>query len=170
MPLKPSFTLIIMGVAGSGKSTVGQLVAARTDSVFLDADDFHSAGNLAKMSASEPLTDADREPWLATLREKIVNENADGKTVILACSALKESYREQLRAAGPQVVFVHLHGTREQLTARLNQRDGHFFPPSLLDSQLADLEPPSDALTLDISATPDDLATQILVPFFNRLP
>jgi len=170
MPLKPSFTLVFMGVSGSGKTTVGQLVAARTDSMFLDADDFHSAENRAKMTAGEPLNDADRAPWLAALRDEITRLNDAGQTVILACSALKESYREQLRAAGSQVVFVHLHGTREQLLARVRQRSEHFFPPSLLDSQLADLEPPSDALTLDISATPNDLATQILVPFFNRLP
>ncbi len=170
MPLKPSFTLVIMGVSGAGKSTVGRLVAERTESLFLDADDFHAAENLAKMAAGEPLSDTDREPWLSALRDEITRRNNAGQTVILACSALKESYREQLRAAGPQVVFVHLHGTREQLTERLEQRDKHFFPHSLLDSQLADLEPPSDALTLDIAATPNDLATQILVPFFNRLP
>lgn len=170
MPLKPSFTLVIMGVSGSGKSTVARLVAERTGSLFLDADDFHTATNRTIMAEGKPLRDEDREPWLSAIREEISHRNAAGETVVLACSALKENYRQQLRAAGPQVVFVHLHGTRDQLTNRLKQRSDHFFPSSLLDSQLADLEPPNDALTLDISATPNDLATQILVPFFNRLP
>ena len=100
----------------------------------------------------------------------MMRRNAEGETVVLACSALKESYREVLREAGPQVVFVHLQGTRDQLASRLEGREEHFFSAALLDSQLADLESPQDALTLDISASPDDLATQILVAFGHRLP
>ncbi len=170
MPVKPHFTLVVMGVSGSGKSTVGRLVADRTGSEFADADDFHPPANREKMAAGIPLEDADRQPWLEALRDRIRATNDAGRTLVLACSALKRKYRETLREAGPQVAFVFLDGTRGQLLERLQHRPGHFFPPALLDSQLATLERPETALVLDISAPPEELATQILVPFFNRLP
>ena len=170
MPLKPHFTLVVMGVAGSGKSTVGRIVAERTGADFADADDFHPPANRRKMESGEELDDADRQPWLEALRDHIRRTNEGGRTLVLACSALKRRYREVLREAGPQVAFVHLEGSRELLLERLAGRTGHFFPPELLDSQLATLERPRSALVLDISASPDGLATQILVPFFNRLP
>lgn len=170
MPVKPHFTVVIMGVSGCGKTTVGRLVAERTGCDFADADDFHPAANREKMAAGMPLDDADRQPWLEALRDHIRATNDSGRTLVLACSALKRRYRDTLREAGPQVVFVHLDGTREQLLDRLRSRKDHFFPPELLDSQLADLERPETALVLDSSASPDDLAIQILVPIFNRLP
>ncbi|GAA5481028.1 gluconokinase [Haloferula sargassicola] len=170
MPVKPKFTLVIMGVSGSGKSTVGKLVADHTDSDFADADDFHPPANRGKMAAGVPLDDADRRPWLEALRDHIRETNEAGRTLVVACSALKRKYRDLLREAGPQVVFVFLDGSREQLLERLNSRQGHFFPPALLDSQLAALERPQSALVLDISAPPEALAEQILVPFFNRPP
>ena len=122
------------------------------------------------MASGLPLDDGDRWPWLESLRDRIREMNGRGETLVLACSALKEAYREVLREAGPQVVFVHLRGSREQLLERISAREGHFFPAALLDSQLADLEVPAEALELDISAPAEDLAVQILVPFFNRLP
>ena len=170
MPVKPHFTLVVMGVSGCGKSTVGRLVAERTGSEFLDADDFHPPANLEKMVAGIPLSDEDRLPWLESLRDRVRAENESGRTVVLACSALKRAYRDILRGAGPQVVFAFLHGSREMLLRRLQARSDHFFPVELLDSQLSLLEVPRAALELSISATPDELATQILVPFFNRLP
>ena len=159
-----------MGVSGSGKSTVGRRVAERAGCGFVDADDFHSEANRRKMASGLPLDDGDRWPWLESLRDRIREMNGRGETLVLACSALKEAYREVLREAGPQVVFVHLRGSREQLLERISAREGHFFPAALLDSQLADLEVPAEALELDISAPAEDLAVQILVPFFNRLP
>lgn len=159
-----------MGVSGCGKSTVGRLVASRAGCEFADADDFHPPGNLAKMSSGEALTDEDRGPWLEALRDHIRERNEREKTLVLACSALKKSYRDKLREAGPQVVFVHLSASRELLLERLQNRPGHFFPVSLLDSQFEALELPTQALVLDAAASPDDLAVQILVPFFNRLP
>ncbi len=170
MPLKPAFTLVIMGVSGCGKSTVGKAVADHTDTPFLDADDFHPQSNRDKMASGIALNDGDRKPWLETLRDEIKTHNDAGKNLILACSALKESYRDILRQAGPQVAFVYLHGSRELLLERLNSRSDHFFPPELLDSQLDTLEVPQDALVLEITAPPQSLAEQILVPFFNRLP
>ena len=116
------------------------------------------------------MDDGDRRPWLESLRDRIREVKGRGGTFVLACSALKEAYREVLREAGPQVVFVHLRGSREQLLERISAREGHFFPAALLDSQLADLEVPAEALELDVSAPAEDLAVQILVPFFNRLP
>lgn len=159
-----------MGVSGCGKSTVGELLAEKTQSLFLDADDFHPAKNKEKMAAGQPLNDLDRRPWLETLRDEIAKHNQAGRKVILACSALKEDYRKILREAGPQVAFVHLTGSRELLLERINQRSSHFFPPQLLDSQLETLEPPIDAMTLDISSPAEELANQILTPFFNQLP
>ncbi|MBB5350627.1 gluconokinase [Haloferula luteola] len=170
MPVKPQFTLVIMGVSGCGKTTVGRLVADRTGADFADADDFHSPANRQKMAAGMPLDDGDRQPWLEALRDHIRATNEAGRTLVLACSALKRKYRDVLREAGPQVVFVFLDGRRDQLLARLQARSDHFFPPALLDSQLATLERPETALVLDLAASPEDLATQILVPFFNRLP
>ena len=170
MPLKPHFTLVLMGVAGSGKTTVGRLVARRTGSDFADADDFHPPENRRRMAAGMPLDDADRWPWLEALRDHIRATNGAGRTLVLACSALKRSYRDLLREAGPQVAFVHLHASRDLLLARLAGRAGHFFPPALLDSQIEALEEPRSALVLDAAGPPDELATQILVPFFNRLP
>lgn len=168
MPVHPQFTLVVMGVSGCGKSTVGELVAARTGSEFADADDFHPPANREKMARGLPLDDDDRQPWLEALRDHIRSTNEANRTLVLACSALKRSYRDTLREAGPQVAFVSLDGTRDQLLARLNGRSDHFFPPALLDSQLATLERPRSALVLNISSSPTALARAIQEKFFTR--
>ncbi|MDT4918779.1 MAG: gluconokinase [Pseudonocardiales bacterium] len=139
---------VLMGVAGSGKSTVGALLAARLGWPFQEGDLLHPPANIAKMADGRPLTDDDRAPWLARVREWIAGHE-DG---VVSCSALKRSYRDVLR--DERVTFVHLTATREQLLARLTTRQGHFMPAALLDSQLADLEPPGPderAVTVDAS-------------------
>ena len=146
--------LVIMGVSGSGKTTVGQLLASETGGDFLDGDDFHPPENVAKMSTGIPLTDQDRQGWLETLAGLI--RNADQLTII-ACSALKSSYREVLNGAE----FVFLHGSPDLLSERINQREDHYMPPGLLQSQLDTLEVPQGALTLDVSHSPENLVNQI---------
>ena len=156
--------LVIMGVAGSGKSTIGRLLADRLGWELAEGDELHPEANVAKMAAGQPLTDADRWPWLARVRAWIDEHVAAGRPGVITCSALKRAYRDVLR--DPHVVFVHLAGTRDQLAPRLAARRGHFMPVSLLDSQLADLEPPGPderALTVDISAPPAEQATAIVL-------
>lgn len=157
--------LVLMGVAGSGKSTVGQLLARELGWPFLDADDFHPPANRAKMSAGIPLDDADRAPWLATLHAGIAARSRRGESAVLACSALKRGYRDLLQREVPELRWVHLHGSPELLRSRLVQRTGHYMRPEMLDSQLATLEPPHDALTLDIAASPDELVARIRSTF-----
>ncbi len=141
--------LVVMGVAGCGKSTIAGILAGRLGWPLAEGDDFHPAENVAKMAAGHPLDDADRAPWLARIREWMAAQEAAGMSAIVTCSALKRRYRDVLRDG--EVTFVYLHGTREQLLARLTARQGHFMPASLLDSQLADLEAPE----------PDERAIQI---------
>lgn len=152
-----------MGVAGSGKSTVGRLVADRLSCNFGEGDDLHPAANVAKMAAGHALTDDDRWPWLARVRAWLDEHIAAGRPGVITCSALKRVYRDVLR--NEHVVFVYLSGTREQLLNRLATRQGHFMPPSLLDSQLATLEPPSadeQSISVDISARLGDQVEQIV--------
>ena len=152
-----------MGVSGSGKSTVGGVLAGRLGWPLAEGDDFHPAENVAKMAAGHPLDDNDRGPWLARIREWMDAQESEGRSGIVTCSALKRRYRDVLRDG--EVTFVYLHGTREQLLARLTARQGHFMPASLLDSQLADLEPPDPderAIRVDIGATPAVQAQTIL--------
>ena len=153
--------ILLMGVAGSGKTTVGRLLADELHWSFADADDFHPPANIAKMAAGQPLDDADRAPWLATIRAQIDRELTVGRDAVVTCSALKQKYREQLRPDPQRVKLVYLTGARELLLTRLRQRPGHFMKPAMLDSQLATLEPPVDALTLDVAATPAALVSQI---------
>jgi gluconokinase len=162
MSLLPS-TIIIMGVCGSGKTRIGQMLAAQTDGLFADADDFHTDETRAKMRAGTPLTDEDRWPWLGRLREHIMAERAAGRRTVLACSALKEVYREILRGGDSRedLAFVHLHGSPELIFARMSARQGHYMPVSLLESQLATLEVPADALRVDIDATPEEIVRRI---------
>lgn len=129
--------VVVMGVSGSGKSTVGAALAERLRVPYADADDFHPPGNIAKMNAGEPLDDDDRRPWL----EAIGRWLAEHDRGVVTCSALKRSYRDLLREHRPDVVFVHLHGDPEVIARRQAGRPGHFMPASLLDSQLATLEP-----------------------------
>jgi gluconokinase len=154
--------VIVMGVSGSGKSYLGNALAEATDWAFAEGDDYHSDANKAKMAAGIPLTDADRGPWLATLHEVLAGWHARGQSGILACSALKESYREELMAGIPEVRFVWLDPSRAVLAERMAHRPGHFMPPGLLDSQLATLEPPAGVLRLD-GSEPIGEAIQIIL-------
>jgi gluconokinase len=153
--------LIVMGVAGSGKSTIGQLLAERLGCAFYDGDDFHPAANVEKMRRGQPLTDEDRSSWLSVLADLIRACLQRHQAAVIACSALKQSYRDQLQVAD-DVRFIYLRGTYDLLEARLRQRSGHYMPPSLLASQFAALEEPRDALTLDIDAPPDQIVAGIV--------
>ena len=133
--------LVVMGVSGSGKSTIGAAIAARVDALFLDADDFHPASNVAKMASGMPLTDEDRHPWLIAVGDEIARRAAKGEEVVTACSALKRSYRDLLRERVDDLFFAQLDGSHELLAARIGGRTDHFMPSSLLTSQLATLEP-----------------------------
>lgn len=148
--------VVLMGVAGSGKTTVGRLLAQELGWPFYDADDFHPVENREKMRSGIPLSDEDRAPWLRALRALLAQE-ARGQNAILACSALKQSFREAL-SEGYEVRFVYLKGTPELIARRLARRQGHFFRPELLASQLGALEPPQDVLEADITPPPEAVA------------
>ena len=149
-----------MGVVGSGKTTVGTLLAQKLGWQFADGDDFHPAENIRKISHGTALTDADRGPWLAAMRSAIQQWHKAGKNFVLACSALKHSYREELRAG--DVRFVYLRGDAHLIAQRLHGRQGHFATDSILESQFADLEEPHDALAVSIAETPEAIATEII--------
>ncbi|MBV1702458.1 MAG: gluconokinase [Hyphomicrobiales bacterium] len=159
--------VIIMGVAGCGKTSVGEALAARTDWTYLDGDTLHSRENVAKMSAGIPLTDADRWPWLETVGQTFAKSTTrlSPARLMIGCSALKRAYRDHIRAAaGAPVTFVHLSGTREIIEQRMRHRSGHFMPLALLDSQFAALEPPAvdeSAFSEDIDQTLDAIVTEI---------
>ncbi len=146
--------VIVMGVSGCGKSTVGASLAATHHGKFHDADDFHSAANIAKMAAGHPLDDADRAPWLATMRHEVVDAAPAGSLTVLACSALKKSYREQLGVGTPGVALVYLHGDAATLTRRLQSRHGHYMKAGMLESQLATLEVPSQDEGISVGIAP----------------
>lgn len=130
---------VVMGVAGCGKSTIGAALAARLGAIYLDGDDLHPPANIAKMSAGQPLTDADRAPWLDKVGEILAQSPG---TCLVGCSALKRRYRDRIRAAASEPVgFLHLAGSRHAIETRMQQRKGHFMPVSLLESQFRDLEP-----------------------------
>jgi len=141
--------VVMMGVCGCGKSTVGQTLASRLRWPFLDADDFHPTANVAKMRSGVALTDDDRWPWLDRLATEMAAINARGEHAVLACSALKQAYRDRLATAG-DVRFVYLKGDAATIEPRLAARAGHYMPASLLASQLATLEEPADAVVVDI--------------------
>ncbi len=153
--------ILIMGVAGSGKTTVGRALTRELGWSFRDADDFHPPANIAKMSAGQPLTDADRAPWLAAIRMQIDEHLARDENAVIACSALKESYRALLVADSAQVKLVHLTGDPALLVARLAGRTDHFMGPAMLASQLAALQSPRDAFVVDIAQTPAAIVAQI---------
>ena len=152
--------VIVMGVVGAGKTTVGRMLAAQLKWEFADADDFHPASNVEKIRNGIPLTDADREPWLDSLHRAIVEWIAIGKNVVLACSALKSSYRSKLKVS-QEVSFVYLKGSASLIAERLRTRHGHFAGESILASQLADLEEPDEAVIVDISSAPQQIVEEI---------
>jgi gluconokinase len=152
--------VIVMGTTGSGKTTIGSLLAERLGWQFADADDFHPAVNVEKMKHGIPLTDADRLPWLAILRDKIIEWNATHRNFILACSALKQTYRDELRVSS-DVRFVYLKGSYELFSQRVLARKGHFAKQDLLASQFADLEEPTDAITADARESPEEMVAEI---------
>lgn len=154
--------IIVMGVSGCGKSTVGRLVAGQLGFEFRDGDDFHPAANVAKMRAGTPLNDADRKPWLEAIAAYMRSTHNEGRGAVVACSALKEAYRDILLRKEPWVRFVHLTGPREVIAERLKARAGHFMPPTLLDSQFATLETPPDAWSEDLRRPPEEIAASII--------
>jgi len=162
---RPARLIVVMGVAGCGKSTVGEALARRLGKTFFDADDFHPAANVAKMSKGVPLTDDDRWPWLDRLGRALHDEAERAGMVVLGCSALRRAYRERLIAsAGEPILFVYLQGPHALIAGRMARRSGHYMPLGLLDSQFAILEPPAadeNALTIDIDDPADILAERI---------
>lgn len=154
-----------MGVCGSGKSEVGRRVAEALGASFIEGDDYHSPASVAKMASGIPLDDMDRAAWLQRLRQEIATARDTGASLVVSCSALKRRYRDLLREGDPALRFAHLQGQRDVIAARLAARKDHYMPPALLDSQLQALEPlqPDEAgMTLDITASPEQLASAVL--------
>ncbi len=153
--------IVVMGVSGCGKSTVAEALARRIGGVYLDADAHHPESNIRKMSNGIPLDDEDRRPWLEQLNQLLRDEAARGRPVVLACSALKEQYRDVLRAGLPELRFVHLHGTYDEVMVLLRRRKGHFMKPGMLASQFAALEPPADAIRIPVLLPCEEQVRQI---------
>lgn len=156
--------IVVMGVSGCGKSTVGRALAQALGLPFVEGDDLHPPRNVALMAAGTPLTDEDRRDWLNTLAEVLAGAAARGHGVVVSCSALKRAYRDRLRAGAPGTRFVFLHGSPELLGARLAGRSGHYMPLSLLPSQLATLEPPAEdeqAIAADIALPPEAIVAAV---------
>lgn len=157
--------IVVMGVSGTGKSTIGLGLAAALGMPFVEGDDLHPDANVAKMAAGIPLTDADRAPWLDRIAAEL------DRAVAVACSALKRSYRDRLRVAAPDLVLVYLHGAPELLASRMAQRDGHFMPTSLLQSQLSTLEEPAsdeDVIPVDVMLRPDEIVDLVVERLLTR--
>ena len=154
--------IVLMGVSGSGKTTIGALLSEELQWDFFDGDDFHDPSNKKKMEAGIPLTDSDREAWLSTLRDLITRLRGERKNGIIACSALKQSYRKYLLTHAEDVSLVYLKGDFEQIKNRLNDRKGHFVGESLLQSQFSTLDEPDDAIEVDITHTPSEIVSTII--------
>jgi carbohydrate kinase (thermoresistant glucokinase family) len=163
--LRDPMIVVLMGVAGSGKTTIGTRLAADLGWSFRDADEFHPPENIARMSAGIPLTDADRAPWLAAIRAYAESQLARGESAVLTCSALREAYRHQLIGEDSRIRLVHLAGDYQLILARLNQRTEHFMKPEMLQSQFATLETPTSALTIDVAQPPDVIVREIRQAF-----
>jgi gluconokinase len=154
--------LVLMGVSGCGKTSVGQRLSQILGWPFFDGDDFHPPENVAKMAAGIPLDDADRAPWLANLHDLIAENLSQGQSLLLACSALKQKYRDQLAAGNPGTLFVHLEGDFDLIFRRMQARAGHYMKVEMLHSQFAALEAPSEAITVDISQKLDTIVAEII--------
>lgn len=167
-----SQVIILMGVAGSGKTTIGHLLSEKLGWPFYDGDDFMPAANIAKMAAGQPLNDEDRKPWLATLNQLIREHMANGRSLIVASSALKKAYRQQLSQgiADEQIHFVHLKGDYSLIKERLESREGHFMKANMLTSQFETLEEPQNALVIDIGLPPAEITEQILDTLARKEP
>jgi gluconokinase len=151
-----------MGVAGSGKSTVGKLLALELNWTFVEADDYHPLSNIEKMHRGIPLDDKDRCPWLESIRRRLEDASGRGENVVLACSALKRSYQQYLaQSASDSIRFVHLAGSEELIRQRLSKRKGHFMDPDLLHSQFETLESPVDAVSIDVTPSPEAIVAAI---------
>lgn len=164
--------VVVMGVSGCGKTAVGRRLAARLGLAFVDADSLHPPANVRKMSAGEPLADADRAPWLDAVVQRMA-DSADGAGLVVACSALKRAYRDRLRQAAPDLVLVWLTGPTALVRDRLTIRTGHFMPAALLESQLATLEPPTldeQPVVADITPPAEDVAAWIAGRLGGRCP
>ncbi len=154
--------VILMGVSGCGKTSVGRQLSQILNWPFFDGDDFHPPENVAKMAAGTPLTDADRTPWLANLHDLIAKHLRSQKSLLLACSALKQKYRDQLAQGNPGTIFVHLHGNFETIYQRMQARSGHYMKAEMLQSQFETLEPPANAIIIDIRQNLDTIVTEII--------
>ncbi len=169
--IEPAPHLVVMGVSGCGKSTVGRLLATALELPYVEGDELHPPRNIALMAAGTPLTDDDRDAWLAAVATRISEAGQSG--IVISCSALKRRYRDRLREASPLLRLVHLHGTPELLASRMTQRQGHYMPASLLQSQLHTLEVPGAdeaALAADIAATPQDIVASLCVQLQRPQP
>lgn len=154
--------IIVMGVSGSGKSTVGRALAKKLGCKFYEGDDYMPAANIDKMASGVALTDADREPWLEALHGLLVAETTRGSSLVLACSALKDRYRQRLQGDTLNVRYVYLKGGYDLIAGRMHERLGHYMPESLLQSQFDTLEEPADAIVVDIDQPVDAIVAQIL--------
>jgi len=160
--------LILMGVSGSGKTAVGELLSQKLGWPFFDGDDFHPKENVDKMAAGIPLDDEDRIPWLMNLHDLIADHLAQGKSVLLACSALKQTYRNLLFEGNLNTLFIHLKGDFELIMSRMQARSGHYMKPEMLQSQFETLEEPTDALTVDIRQNLDRITEEIIMQLHLR--
>lgn len=168
----PKPAIVVMGVSGSGKSTVGALVAAKVGVPFVDGDDLHSPANVEKMASGTPLTEADRAPWLRTVGETIRDAGAAGTGIVVACSALRRAYRDTILTIAPDTVFIQLTGTEEVLRQRMAARHDHFMPTALLTSQLATLEnlqSDEPGFFVDIDAPAAELAERAVSALLERV-
>ena len=165
--------VVVMGVSGSGKSTLAERLAQALQVTFLEGDSFHPAENVRRMAQGIPLTDADRQGWLTSMSERLADAQTRGEGAVLACSALKRSYRDLLRRSVPDLRLVHVHGPASLIAQRLAQRKDHYMPASLLQSQLADLEPPAadeQPLTLDAAQPVEVLLASALAQWRTDSP
>jgi gluconokinase len=169
--MAPTTTVVVMGVSGTGKTTVAEHLVQRLGWKFAEGDAFHPAANVEKMSHGTPLDDDDRWPWLESIAVWIGERELAGENAVVTCSALKRSYRDLLRRGHPSVFFAHVNTSPEELRDRLNRRHGHYMPPSLLDSQLEtlqQLEPDEPGVTVSGEGSPDDVAEHVLKVLDDR--